>query len=354
MTHALDDKWQLEGKGAHGEPWITPISGPLFRVGRKDDCGLRLSSDSISRWHAELHIHREGLSIRDCGSTNGTFVNFQRIADWQPLKPGDIIHFAALEFRVGKAEAGEDRTIMANPYVEKLNELIANRAVVPHFQPIIHLADETIVGYELLGRVQGEGMFNNIPQLFYIAKQLGREIELSLLFRNSGIAKAMAADLKGLIFFNTVPGEMSLDTLEDSLEQLRNSAPTLELAMEIHENAITDIGMMARLRGILNRLAIKLVYDDFGAGQSRLLELMDAPPDILKFDIALVRKIHLRSASSLNMVASLVRAARDLGVVVLAEGIELPEEAAVCRQIGFDLAQGYLFGKPTPHLPVNP
>lgn len=353
MASKIIEKWALEAKGANGEPWITPITSNPFRVGRREDCELRLPSDSISRLHAEIRMTDFGIWIKDCGSTNGTFVNFHRIAEEQPLKSGDVVHFASLEFKVGRSEDIEDRTdrtIMVNPYVERLDQLIATKAVVPHFQPIVNLRANQVVGYELLGRVSYEGVPSNIPQLFYVAKQLGREVELSLLFRDSGIAHIGGSKEHGMIFFNTVPKEMDLDGLGRSLGVLRDMAPQLELVMEIHENAITDIGMIRRLKEVLKELKIKLAYDDFGAGQSRLLELMDAPPDVLKFDISLVRNIHLRSPASLRMVATLVGMAKDLGVLALAEGIEGPEEADVCRQIGFDLAQGYYFGKPMPTL----
>jgi EAL domain-containing protein (putative c-di-GMP-specific phosphodiesterase class I) len=353
MSNKVIEKWELEAKGANGEPWITPISCNPFRIGRRDDCELRLPSESISRLHAEIRMTDFGIWIKDCGSTNGTFVNFHRIADEQQLKAGDVVHFASLEFRVGRVEDVEDRTdrtIMVNPYVERLDQLISNKAVIPHFQPIVRLLDNSIIGYELLGRVSYEGVPTSIPQLFYIAKQLGRDVELSLLFRDSGIAHIVGSKAGGLIFFNTVPKEMDVEGLGKSLALLRRMAPQLELVMEIHENAITDIGTIRKLREVLRELDIKLAYDDFGAGQSRLLELMDAPPDVLKFDISLVRNIHLRSPSSLRMVGALVGMAKDLGVLVLAEGIEVAEEAEVCRQIGFDLAQGYYFGKPAPSL----
>jgi EAL domain-containing protein (putative c-di-GMP-specific phosphodiesterase class I) len=125
-------------------------------------------------------------------------------------------------------------------------------------------------------------------------------------------------------------------------------APHLDLAMEIHENAITNIAMVRELKALLKELNMKLVYDDFGAGQSRLIELMDAPPDVLKFDYALVHDIHRRSDSSLKLISSLVETARGIGIINLAEGIELREEAEVCRQLGFDLAQGFYYGRPSP------
>ncbi|SMF95407.1 EAL domain, c-di-GMP-specific phosphodiesterase class I (or its enzymatically inactive variant) [Methylomagnum ishizawai] len=346
--------WALEAKGADGEPWVTPLTTSPFRIGRRDDCELRLASDSISRLHAEIRWSEQGIWIKDAGSTNGTFVNFHRISGELQLQSGDTVHFAGLEFRVeGRAEAGaegSDRTVMVNPYVEKLDQLIARKAVVPHFQPIVDLRDNRIFGHELLGRVGCEGVPSSIPQLFYIAKQLGRDIELSLLFRDTGIEQAVGQKTQGLIFFNTVPREMDLAALDRSLGILRAAAPRIGLALEIHENAITDIGFIRRLKEVLRALDIQLVYDDFGAGQSRLLELMDAPPDILKFDISLVRNIHLRSPASLRMVAALVGMSKDLGVLTLAEGIERVEEAGICRQIGFDLAQGFYFGKPSPSL----
>jgi EAL domain-containing protein (putative c-di-GMP-specific phosphodiesterase class I) len=129
---------------------------------------------------------------------------------------------------------------------------------------------------------------------------------------------------------------------------LRQSVPDLKLGMELHENTITNVKMMKRLRSMLNELDMLLVYDDFGAGQSRLIELLDSVPDILKFDIALIHNIQLRSDISRSIVETLVKMANDAGIRTVAEGVESSEEAAACKSIGFELAQGYFFGYPTP------
>jgi EAL domain-containing protein (putative c-di-GMP-specific phosphodiesterase class I) len=348
MSEKFTEHWQLQGKGANGEPWIVPLTGNPFYIGRREDCQLRLSSDSISRYHAQIRLTDTGLWIRDCGSTNGTLVNFRQILEEQPLKSGDVVHFANIEFRVAQVDDVDEQTIVVNPYVEKFQELISKQAVIPHFQPIFKLEHGTIIGYELLGRVNCAGVPDDISQLFQIAKQLCREVELSALLRDIGIAHAIHENIKGFILFNTVPREMDINSLWDSLTALRRMAPNLDLAMEIHETTITDIQMMQGLKNLLNKINIRLVYDDFGAGQSRLLELMDVPPDILKFDICLIHNIHLRSKSSLGLICALVQTAKELGVQTLAEGLELKEEVEVCREIGFDLAQGYYFGKPMP------
>jgi EAL domain-containing protein (putative c-di-GMP-specific phosphodiesterase class I) len=98
----------------------------------------------------------------------------------------------------------------------------------------------------------------------------------------------------------------------------------------------------------LQHLKIRLAYDDFGAGQARLLELADVPPDVIKFDLQMIHGLPDATAEKRQMVASLVQMVRSLGVVPLAEGVETLEEATVCQELGFELAQGYFFGYPAP------
>ena len=117
--------------------------------------------------------------------------------------------------------------------------------------------------------------------------------------------------------------------------------------MEIHEAAVTDPRAMMRIRARLQELDIGLAYDDFGAGQSRLMELVEVPPDYLKLDMALVRDID-RSQKRQDLVGALVSVMSDLGIEVLAEGIERGEEGVVCRELGCKLGQGYHYGRPAP------
>ena len=177
---------------------------------------------------------------------------------------------------------------------------------------------------------------------------LGRQVELSELFRKTALERASNIGVTELVLFNTLPEEMNLDILRPSLRALRQTFPDLNLGMELHENTITDAAFMKELRELLNEQEMLLVYDDFGAGQSRLIELLDSVPDILKFDIALIKDIQHRSEASRSMVETLVKMARDAGIRTLAEGVENIEEAAACRAIGFELGQGFYLGRPAP------
>jgi EAL domain-containing protein (putative c-di-GMP-specific phosphodiesterase class I) len=117
--------------------------------------------------------------------------------------------------------------------------------------------------------------------------------------------------------------------------------------LEIHETAVTDPVKMAEMRAHLAALKISLAYDDFGSGQSRLNELIESPPDYLKFDMSLIRDIDSATPQRQQILATLVQMVRSLGIVPLAEGVETEGESATCLQMGFELGQGYLYGKPS-------
>lgn len=362
--------WYLEGCGSDGKSWLIHLRRFPFSVGRQEGCDLRLTSNEVSRRHAELYETDSGIGIREDGQPrNGTFVNRERLTAAQPLKHGDILRFGSFEFRVickkpshapqgpardpardGETVAITRPELQLGPlgYANDFEEMLQQRAVIPYYQPLVRCDDRQLYGYELLGRCRFPGLPESPGLLFGIAHGLGKEVELSALFREVGVehARTLAPGIE--LYFNTAPGETSLAFLQQALPRARELAPTLPLTMEVHEGAITNIAMMRRLRDLLAELDIRLAYDDFGAGQARLLELMDVPPDVLKFDIALIRDIHLRSRESLSILRTLVTMTRERGIMNLAEGVEVEEELEVCRDLGFDYIQGYLTGRPGP------
>jgi len=91
---------------------------------------------------------------------------------------------------------------------------------------------------------------------------------------------------------------------------------------------------------------IGLAYDDFGAGQARLVELVEVPPDYLKFDMKLVQNLETASAEHHTMLETLVQMVLELGITPLAEGIEIEADDNICRQMGFTHAQGFYYARP--------
>ena len=118
------------------------------------------------------------------------------------------------------------------------------------------------------------------------------------------------------------------------------------MTIEIHESAVPPVDFLRSLQERLKEINVQVAYDDFGAGQTRVVELMETPPDVVKFDIQFVRGLQVASQQRLNSTKALVKMIKDLGALTLAEGVETVMESEICKDIGFDLAQGYLFGRP--------
>lgn len=350
--------WSLVGL-VHGSERLSTIRlAPLpFRIGRHTGLQMTLPATSVSREHAEFYVEGDSLRLRDLGSTNGTFVNRKRIGD-QAVSDGDIIHFGEVEFRLSLQASGnswgtmvmeglpEPQQLMKG--TRELGELLRQGAVTVEFQPIVGLPGRDVIGYEALGRGRYPGISENPVELFQIGTSLGVEAELSRLFRRKALETAASRTGLPILFLNTHPSEIGDAGLLRSLADLRREAPDQAITIEIHEAAIVKTARIAELRAGLRAHDIGLAYDDFGAGQARLLELGEVPPDLLKFDARFVRDLDRAPETKRRLVKSLVEVARDLGVKPLAEGVETLGEAEVCVELGFSLAQGYHFGRPVP------
>jgi EAL domain-containing protein (putative c-di-GMP-specific phosphodiesterase class I) len=121
--------------------------------------------------------------------------------------------------------------------------------------------------------------------------------------------------------------------------------------LEVTERAglegLSDIAArVARLRGMGFRIGL----DDLGAGDAGLNVFASIDPEYVKLDRELVRDVH-RHPRKLTLVASLISLCRQLGVKVIAEGVETPEERDALLGTGCDLFQGFLFARPGPGLP---
>jgi len=332
------------------------------RIGRQPDCTVQLNVARISRMHAEIRRDDNGyLLIEDLGSTNGTFVNGRRIEASMPITSGDVIHVGDQEMRLVEeqavdAQASDEMTqigLGTLPHefptmVREFNQLLDDELVVGYRQLITDNRGVPF-GHELLGRGSHPTLDAGPGELFALARALDAEVRLSQLMRRKGFEAAERAKMSAPLFFNTHPAECRApDQLVAELETLRARHPSLDLVFEVHEAAVTDLGVMAEIGAALRALDIRLAYDDFGAGQARLLELVEVPPHFLKFDIALVRGVGDTESAKYRLLATLNAMISDMGVLTLAEGIEDQATADACAAIGIDLFQGFLFGRPEP------
>jgi len=330
---------------------LTVIHPIPFSVGRKSGNSLQLNSRAVSSQHAELYIRDGQLILSDLQSTNGTYVNGQRVTTPVILKMDDLVQIADVAFRIrcddhatATNTISEDVCDQALALVQ-FDRMMETRMVTPFFQPIFDMKDIAVKGFEVLARSRMFGLETSAA-MFSAAARLNMEVELSQMLRWEGIREALSLPEVTRMYVNTHPLELERDDLVENIKATREFAPSIPITLEIHEAAITNPIAMRELRAALRDIDIDIAYDDFGAGQNRLTELIESPPDVLKFDMSLIRNIDQANSERQRMVASLVRIVLDLGVTPLAEGIETAEEARVCGQIGFELAQGYFYGRP--------
>jgi EAL domain-containing protein (putative c-di-GMP-specific phosphodiesterase class I) len=345
--------WLLSGQLADDQAVRhVRVGASRFTVGRKPDASLSIPSQTVSREHAELTVIDRGMLLRDLGSTNGTFVNGVRIQQPCTVHHGDLLQFGQVVFRVVQqcAESGpltiQDDSCDRALALIQFDQLMNQRAVSPHFQPIVAMENRHVLGYEVLARSRFFGL-KDPHSMFAAAKVLDLEGELSRILRDEGIRSGSILPPDHVLFVNTHPAEIDdLELLIFSLSELRNLEPNRQLVLEIHEGAVTCREQMRTLRTALSEIRVGLAYDDFGAGQARLVELVDVPPDYLKFDMSLVQNLESASIERQRMLASLVQMVHDLGIAPLAEGIELAGDHEICRQIGFQFGQGFYYGYP--------
>lgn len=363
MEETSRQNWFLEQHAAGSASLRRiDIDRSPFLIGREgQDLHLSLHETGVSRLHAEFVIDDLGLSVRDRGSTNGTFVNRNRIDGDVALRMGDIVHVGKVEFRVGVDEAEESDEWLGETLqidlelsqqftggTRELLELLQRRAVTAALQPIVESTSGALHGQELLGRGSHPGLPSNPGPLFAIAEGLGACNRLSEIFRSEGLRQAVAHGHTERMFLNVHPDELADEAhLVEQLRLMRRAHPDLEITIEIHETTVVDLAAMARLRKVLADCSMELAYDDFGVGQSRFMELVEVPPDYIKLDRALITGIDRPTTRQSSIVEMILKLARDFGIRTLAEGVATEEEAKACREAGFDYLQGFHLGRPT-------
>jgi len=159
--------------------------------------------------------------------------------------------------------------------------------------------------------------------------------------------------MKSLLFINFFPTVVydPVHCLRTTREAMRETGlQPDQIVFEVVESE--DIVDRGHLLDILTRYraeGFRVALDDLGSGYASLNLLADLRPDFVKLDMELVRGAATDPLRR-GLVQAIVRAARDEGIRVIAEGVETLEVAELLAEIGVSLLQGYYFGRPSPHL----
>ena len=219
-----------------------------------------------------------------------------------------------------------------------VEELLRPGAIEMAAQPIVSLADGSVLGYEMLART-------SIPcssgpdQWLAHASYLGVRTELEL------------ACLQAVGDRGTPPGDVRLFVnlsastfLDPRVDAVLSQLPPRVIEITEHE-PVPDYQELRRRLQMWSAASTMLAIDDVGAGYSSMSHVLQLHPQFIKIDRSLVHKAH-RDPNKLAVLRGLVGFARQGGITSLAEGVETSEELNALRAIGIDLVQGYLLARP--------
>ena len=216
------------------------------------------------------------------------------------------------------------------------------------YQPVVDLASGALSHCEALARFDGP---DNTGETVAFAEALGISDAFDVAVAAKVLKEAeengnahIAFNLSGATF--CAPATFGL--IAGLLATKRNLAP--RVSIEVTETAqVTDLTTANQAIQALRVMGFRVGLDDFGAGAASFQYLHAFEVDFVKFDISLIRNLG-RTPREDMLVAGLVKLCRELAVQTIAEGIEDAELLKRTRAIGFDLGQGYHFGKPDPKL----
>jgi len=209
------------------------------------------------------------------------------------------------------------------------------------FQPIVRWPEKRLVAYEALLRTS-EPSFPQPEKLIAAAERLGRLFELGRAVRHKAALRMNHSEAR--LFVNLHSEDLLDPSLYDPVAPLSRMAK--RTVLEITERAGLERVPDVRARvDRLKEMGFSVAVDDLGAGYSGLTSFVQLDPEVAKLDIALVRNLH-REPTKAKLVRSITSLCKELGITVLAEGIESREERDALQNLGCDLQQGFLFARP--------
>jgi EAL domain-containing protein (putative c-di-GMP-specific phosphodiesterase class I)/FixJ family two-component response regulator len=218
------------------------------------------------------------------------------------------------------------------------------------YQPIVNVADRTLYGFEALMRSK-EASLPHPGAILDAAERLGLLYDVGRRVRTLAPVPLPSAPEAAFLFINLHAADLGDPTLVDEDSALVRSAK--RVVLEITERATLE-GLKSVESRIaqLRELGFRIAIDDLGAGYAGLTSFATLEPEVVKLDMTLVRDVD-RIPTKSRLIRSLCSACRDLGVLVVAEGIETTSERDCLVDLGCDLLQGYLHGRPGEPFPLH-
>ena len=307
--------------------------------------------------HALLNQHYSigGEQVQSTASIGIAFYPTDAVSPDSLLKAADLALYEA-------KRDGQNRYVF---YVDKLRESAEQRKILfaeansgilrnefqTYFQPIVRLNDKSLVGFEALIRWQHPDLGLLTPAYFFpLLEDLSMGETLSQLVLLQ-VIEHLSDWPEIRVSVNLTSGQLRNANFVDFLcrQTSANSVKADQLKLEITEDVVLDDSkydiktVLARLRNA----GFTISLDDFGTGFASLSHLSQFPLDEIKIDMSFVKQLNINRRDR-SVVRAITHLAHELGLSVVAEGIEDAEIESIVTALGCDCGQGYLFGRPQP------
>lgn len=266
------------------------------------------------------------------------------LAASEAVRSGELWHYHAV---AEKAVLEQQVSLMG-----ELEAAIALGQLEVLYQPKLHIASDRIDAVEALVRWNHPERGYLRPDMFIpLAEEADRIDDLTLFVLERTIADLSQWCQRDIVMHaavNISARLLSSPRFLAAAEALLagSGVPRTRLIFEVTESAaFRDAGFATQALESFHAMGVEISMDDYGTGQSTLSYLKRLPLSELKIDRSFVQFAH-RDRGDALLVRSTLNLAHELGMRVVAEGVEEPECLAFLRQIGCDYAQGYLIGKP--------
>jgi len=363
-----------------GDQLLVAVAKRLQENIRGLDTISRFGSDEYVLVMEELVSPREGVHIanrvvqllREPFSIDGQLLHVTislgvALSPMDTTRPEDLARNASIAMQRARASGGDrvkifnakmlDQAIQLITLESDLRQAISSNAFFLHYQPIVALDGNRIVGMEALLRWRhpekgliSPATFIPVAEETGLIHKLGRWVLADACATMSKWRRAMP-QMNGMFLSVNISGKQFshsglVETVNKTLEE--TGLPSHILKLEITETAIMEEAESSVEKLVkLKNLGVMLSVDDFGTGYSSMSYLQRFPLDTLKIDLSFVRMLE-HSSENVEIVKAIINLAHTLKLKVVAEGVEKSSQHKVLRSLACDYGQGYLFSKPIP------
>ena len=241
-----------------------------------------------------------------------------------------------------KFEAFKTETAKREPTALLEDYETAIRGIWMGYQPIVHARTGHLHGYEAL--LRNDHPRWAVPSWFFsLAEKLGKTLDVGRCIRREVAKNLEQAPAEAIVCVNVSPMELDDEALVDGSEDLVRHARRVVIEITERDSLKSISDLTAKVER-LRKLGYRIAVDDLGAGYAGLASIAAVVPDMVKFDMDLIRGIDV-SPTKQKLVEAMTRMSRELHIQTLAEGIETAAEEQTVSALGVELLQGFYFGR---------